>query len=400
MAEGDNEKPAGREKRKTRRVGQVLERGENKWLIRIFRGYRPNGSNDYFNKTYHGTKKDAEKWLRGALARRDRGEPLEDPDITFMTLFDEWMESKKRKPRTVEIYRDVFKYYIKSTFADARISSIRSRDAQKWVNGLVNDDYDTDTIRLAFGVFRSVIKYALDHDILLKSPLAAVELPKKEKRKANVLTPSEALQVLEACRTEPLGIFVAFLLWAGTRPNEATGLQWKDIDWEKGSVRISRNIVRLHGNKWEMSTPKTESGVRSFTLPQSFMQWLKEHRQEQLKQRLSLGRNWYDYDLVFTNEVGEPLSPSGYRFLWKKVLGKAGLPEERAKMRAYDARHTVATLLLLQRTPTKVVAARLGHASTSITEDVYSHVLDSMQEQATDDLERAILGGKTGSNKS
>jgi integrase len=60
----------------------------------------------------------------------------------------------------------------------------------------------------------------------------------------------------------------------------------------------------------------------------------------------------------------------------------------------------MATLLLLQRTPTKVIAARLGHASTSITEDVYSHVLEAMQEQGTDDLERAILGGKTGTNKS
>jgi integrase len=46
------------------------------------------------------------------------------------------------------------------------------------------------------------------------------------------------------------------------------------------------------------------------------------------------------------------------------------------------------------RTPTKVVSARLGHASTSITEDVYSQILDTMQEQATDDLERVILGAK------
>jgi integrase len=67
---------------------------------------------------------------------------------------------------------------------------------------------------------------------------------------------------------------------------------------------------------------------------------------------------------------------------------------ELVKMRPYDARHTMATLLLLQRTPTKVVSARLGHASTGITEDVYSHVLESMQEQATDDLERVILGTK------
>jgi integrase len=54
----------------------------------------------------------------------------------------------------------------------------------------------------------------------------------------------------------------------------------------------------------------------------------------------------------------------------------------------------MATLLLLERTPTKVVSARLGHASTAITEDVYSHVLEAMQVEATDDLERVILRGK------
>ncbi len=383
------------DKPKSRRVGQIIPRGPNKWLIRIFRGYKPNGQNDYFNKTFHGTKTDAEKWLRGALARRDRGEPLEDPDISFETLFNEWMDSKKRKPRTQEIYRGNFKYYIKKEFGDARISSITSRDVQKWVNGMVNKPLDSDTIRMAYGTFRSAIKYALDHEMLQKNPLAAVEVPKKEKRKANVLAPEEALKVLEVCRDEPMGVFVAFLLWAGTRPNEATGLQWKDVNWEKGSVDLVRNIVRLReGNKWEFGDMKTESSARSFTLPASFMAQLKEHRTAQLEQRMRIGRDWYDYDLVFTNEVGEPLAPSSYQRLWKKILTKAGLPEERIKMRPYDARHTMATLLLLQRTPTKVVSARLGHASTGITEDVYSHVLDTMQEQATEDLERAILGAK------
>jgi hypothetical protein len=77
--------------------------------------------------------------LRGALARQDRGEPLEDPDITFETLFNEWFdgEKKKRKARTLEIYRDNYKYYIEPAFGAARISSITSRDVQKWVNKLL-----------------------------------------------------------------------------------------------------------------------------------------------------------------------------------------------------------------------------------------------------------------------
>src|SRR5262249_36316396 len=197
----------------------------------------------------------------------------------------------------------------------ARISSITSRDVQKWVNGMVNKPLDSDTIRMAYGTFRSAIRYALDHEMLSKNPLARVEIPKKEKRKANVLEPDEALRVLEVCRAEPAGVFVAFLLWAGCRPNEATGLQWKDVNWEKGSVGLCRNIVRLRGGKWEFGDMKTETSARSFTLPMPFMSWLKEHRQAQLEQRMRIGRDWYDYDLVFTNEVGEPLAPSSYQRL-------------------------------------------------------------------------------------
>jgi integrase len=170
------------------------------------------------------------------------------------------------------------------------------------------------------------------------------------------------------------------------------------VDWERGSVAIRRNIVRLR-SAWEFDTTKMDAGIRSFTLPASFMSWLKEHRQAQLEQRMRLDRDWAVYDLVFPNEVGEPIQPKVYRALWKRVLTRADLPEERKKVRPYDARHTVATLLLLQRTPSKVVAARLGHASVSITEDVYSHVLDAMQERATDDLERAILSGQKSGKK-
>ena len=232
--------------------------------------------------------------------------------------------------------------------------------------------------------------------MIFKSSLKRVEIPGKGKRKANVLEPEEAARVLEACRAEPNGIFAAFLLWAGTRPNEAAALQWKDVDLEKGSVQIRRNLVRLKASAWEFDEPKTDAGVRSFTLPAFFIAWLKEHRTAQLEQRLRIGRDWADYDLVFADEVGQPITTTRYHQIWHGVLDRAGVSEERKKMRPYDARHTVATLLLLQRTPTKVVSARLGHATTAVTEDVYSHVLDSMQEQATDDLERAIFGTKKG----
>jgi len=106
-----------------------------------------------------------------------------------------------------------------------------------------------------------------------------------------------------------------------------------------------------------------------------------------------IGSYWQDYDLVFTNEIGEPLTQYVYDKTWHQVLERAGLPEEKQKMRPYDARHTMATLLLLRRVPIKE-----GHSDTSITQNVYSHVLDSMQDQVAEELEQVILSGKS-SNK-
>lgn len=384
-------------KPKTRRTGQVKPRGQNKWLIAIFRGYKPNGSNDYFYKTFNGTKGQAEQWLREALTRRDRGEPIEDPDILFCTLFDKWLKSEKRSPRTQEIYQESYEYYVEKTFGQVRISSINARAVQSWINTLVEKPYSTSTIRFAYKVLRSAIRYALDDEILLKNPLKKIKLPKSEKRKPNILSPDEALDVLNICRSEPGGVFVAFLLWSGTRPNEACGLQWKDIDWEKGSATINRNLVRLRGAVWRFGPVKADSN-RTFTLPKHFMIWLKEHKRLQGEVRLKAGRFWQDHDLCFCNKAGDPLASDTYRKLWKRILEKAGVSKERQKMRVYDSRHSVASLLLLENVPTKVVSARLGHSSTSITEDVYQHILSQLEEQATDKLESAIMRGKS-SNK-
>ncbi|MCY4355371.1 MAG: tyrosine-type recombinase/integrase [Truepera sp.] len=72
---------------------------------------------------------------------------------------------------------------------------------------------------------------------------------------------------------------------------------------------------------------------------------------------------------------------------FKAVLKRAGLPED---IRLYDLRHTCASLLLQVDVHPKVVSERLGHASITLTLDTYSHVLPSMQQEASDRLERLL----------
>ncbi len=54
-------------------TGQIVKRGENTWYIRIFLGRDVDGKRKYFNKTIHGTKKDAQKFLTAKTREKDLG---------------------------------------------------------------------------------------------------------------------------------------------------------------------------------------------------------------------------------------------------------------------------------------------------------------------------------------
>jgi integrase len=91
--------------------------------------------------------------------------------------------------------------------------------------------------------------------------------------------------------------------------------------------------------------------------------------------------------LVFANEVGGIINPSNLRNRrFKPLLKRAGLPN----IRFHDLRHTCATLLLSRNVHAKVVSEMLGHASVSITLDIYSHLMPDMQEKAAKALEEAL----------
>lgn len=126
-------------------------------------------------------------------------------------------------------------------------------------------------------------------------------------------------------------------------------------------------------------------------LPASLVRDLILHRRQQNEHRLKLGTTYQNNELCFAAEAGTPLYRRNlFQRHFKKLLGIAGLP---TSFRLYDLRHSCATLLLAAGENPKVVSERLGHASIVLTLDTYSHVLPTMQQAATDKLERMMYGG-------
>ena len=150
------------------------------------------------------------------------------------------------------------------------------------------------------------------------------------------------------------------------------------------------SLLRRKGGGWYFSEPKTPRSRRNIPLPASVLQALVGYKRQQAETRLKAGKEYQNNDLVFATSEGTPLMLRNIiRRHFRPTLKRAGLPET---LRLYDLRHTCATLLLSAGVHPKVASERLGHSSVILTMDVYSHVLPSMQQDATEKLERILFG--------
>jgi integrase len=100
------------------------------------------------------------------------------------------------------------------------------------------------------------------------------------------------------------------------------------------------------------------------------------------------GDLWEDYDLVFCTGLGRPLAPQNVARAFKALCQRAGVPE----ITLHEGRHTHTTTLIAGGVPIGVVSQRLGHSRVSTTMDIYAHVLPTMQEAATAEIERLFFG--------
>jgi integrase len=96
--------------------------------------------------------------------------------------------------------------------------------------------------------------------------------------------------------------------------------------------------------------------------------------------RLKAGAKWQERDLVFCNKYGGFRRADRLREQFYRVLDGAGL----SRMHFHDLRHSAATLLLSMGASPKAVQELLGHSQISMTMNIYSHVLPSMQEGMRD----------------
>jgi integrase len=175
------------------------------------------------------------------------------------------------------------------------------------------------------------------------------------------------------------------------REGELLGLRWRDVDLKRGTVQVQASR-RYDGATAETKTARSR---RQVLLTGIACEALSRHRAVQASERLRLGPDWEDNDLVFANTIGRSVTAQNLlqRYFYP-ALERLELP----RIRFHDLRHTAATLLLAEGVHPKIVSEMLGHTEIGITLDLYSHVTPTMQAEAVRVLD-AVFGSKDGSTE-
>lgn len=326
--------------------------------------------------------KECRDWNRKMGLLIDDGLTYEGAKTTLEDFLEEWLTMKSTiiRPSTERQYRQITRDYILPYLGKKELLKIRSDQIQILYNKHTSNGVSPRTVQLTHAVLRGSLNHAVNLGLLPRNPTAVAIPPKPNPTEKRVLDENQIQTLLIAAQQEQPELLALYQLaiTTGMRLGELQGISWEDLDWDKGTLTINRQLKRIKGEGLVLTPPKTQSGRRTIQLGSSTWSRLKEHRKAQFQRRLCRDPNGRDIDLVFTQESGAPYCPRQVQKAFKRILTLAGLPI----MRFHDLRHTAASHMLANGIDLLTVSRRLGHSKASTTLDYYAHMVTGTQEKA------------------
>jgi integrase len=175
------------------------------------------------------------------------------------------------------------------------------------------------------------------------------------------------------------------------------GAQRRRLDWEAGTLGVTHGVRRIKDRdkssgrrtRLVIGGLKTPKSRRTLTLTPQLVAVFRQHRARQAETQIAAGTLWQDHGLIFASEVGTPMDPDNFSHSFSRLCERAGL----GHWHPHELRHSGASLMLAQGTPLHVVSEVLGHASITITKDVYGHLLEGDKRAAAESISQALFGG-------
>ena len=336
---------------------------------------------------------------------------------TVREFLNEWLETcikpPSRKPATYESYRAIVRMF--SEFAgNTKIDKLSSADIDAYIRHRLKAGNSHTFVRIQFRTLRSAFNTAARWKLLAQNPCANVTQPVATKTPRHVATIEEVQKLLNiaAARECPIAYVIVTLgALCGLRRGEICGLEWKDVELDRGLLHIRHSMSRRENETLKdgkfyrvfpgeksslvLDSAKTIDSQDDIYIPGVAIDALKKMKLWQDKCRFKMGPCYEDTGMVIVYETGRPPEPNLVYSIFQELRQEADLPP----MRVHDLRHTAATLLLAQGVDIKLVSHQLRHSDVAITQNIYQHVTEALARKSADAMDEIFAKNPFVSNR-
>ncbi len=296
------------------------------------------------------------------------------------------------EPSTVRSYRSESRL-ICTYLGNVALADISVPEVNRWMVRMSGDGYAPKSVSKPFRLLKQALKWGMAQGLIARNPCDFCKPPRRVKTPINALPREERTRMLELARRAqpaPLGIAIELSLTTGMRRWEVCALRWSDLS-DDGTMTVSHALGNGDGGFY-VKEPKIGSSARTIPLTKHLNAMLSARRRDAERVAREMGVALGDpYILGTQEERSRPYNPTQLGKDFSAFCRMNGF-----KCTFHDLRHTFATMMIAGGCDVRIVASYLGHASVSMTLDIYADVDPEAKRAAVSKVEGSFdveMGG-------
>ncbi len=318
--------------------GTVRLRKDGRWEGRVVIGYDEKG----LPKTKNVLAKTKGECVEKLKALKATIVPMTPKATKAGMTFGEWLQfwyvnycKPGVRPSTQRCYEGFIRLYLIPQVGSIPLNKLTQKDLQEFFNWMKKDGRSKDRDSKGEGLSSQMVhnchslcykalEKAIAENLIVINPAIGCKLPPLRRKEMQVLSREEMQKLLIQAKDE--GYYEIFLLelTTGLRVGELMALQWDDLNFTTGELRVNKQVYQSKG-ELTISQPKTKAANRTVILPPAVVEVLREYRK-------TVSSRW-----LFPSPKKEdaPLAPSAASHRLALILKHAGCK----KVRFHDLRH-------------------------------------------------------------
>lgn len=300
---------------------------------------------------------------------------------SFEKAMQEYLEYKRMFVRnnTYVSYEQRIDGYVVPYFKDTNVYDIKKVDIINWQKNLYDNNISVVYINKIRPVLHNFFKYLCDYHDLENNPVTLAPRLKNNapEEEMTFWEFSEFKKFIKVVDEPEYYRFFTFLYYTGARKGEARAITWRQINFKKRTITISRSLERRKGRGGQLivNKPKNEQS-RTILMNQELYDILYLYYQSR--------KNHFDFKLdEYVFGIDEPLADTTITSRKNDYCSQANVEQ----IRIHDFRHSNVSLLISLGADICVVCDRLGHKDRNQTLNRYSHMFPSKEKSIVEKID-------------